>query len=80
MIEIGEFNTRGQLRGKGLRIAPDGEIMIGWWCDNWPDSGNFFRAYPDGNFNVGKFYTEGPFKRYQGTKYRGDGSTEPWNR
>ena len=75
VIEIGEFNQKDNLEGRGIRIEPNGEITVGWWINNWSAPGNYFRVYADGNFNVGKFYMDGTLKRYQGIRYKTDGST-----
>jgi hypothetical protein len=77
-IEIGEFNNQNNLHGRGVRIQLLGDISMGFWNNHWISVGNHIRTYADGNFKLGRYFLADDLKRYEGTRYKSDGTCEPW--
>ncbi len=74
---IGEMNANNKLHGRGIRIWGDGGIHIGYWNDGDRAPGNYIKIYWDGkNFDVAECYLKEDTKRYRGTSYNVNGTTE----
>ena len=79
---VGEWSKKtDKPHGRGICIKNDG-ILMQYFKDGQPASGECIRTYNDGKVDVGsKRRTDGnPKARFRGTTYHLDGSTQIFER
>lgn len=72
---FGELNEKNELHGRGIKIYFDG-IDIGYFDKGEYAPGNYIVIGPDGEFDVGKFYTDaGGLLKCNRTQYNTNGTS-----
>ena len=73
------MNSYNKLHGRGIRITPDGFIVIGYWNDGDGAPGNNLYIYSWGDVQVGEFYLKKGERWERGTQYNTNGTTEKYD-